>query len=789
MNLIDVKNLLFKYKMYSGEKEEVIEHTAIDNISLSIKKGDFVGILGHNGSGKSTLAKQLAALLKPSGGVIYVGGMDTAKEEQILDIRKTAGLVFQNPDNQLIGNIVEEDIAFGPENIGIPAEEIEMRITKALAATGMTAYRATSPGTLSGGQKQKIAISGVLAMEPECIIFDEPTAMIDPESRKELLEAIYDLKRLKNITVIYITHFLQEVSQADYLYVMSHGKITLEGTPETLFKMPEKLAENNLELPFEVALIDDLRKKSVDVPEEIYTKQQLLEFLKYHFQKDKANNIVLSEYKSERKTISESSKSNVKSQAKENSRYGNFTEKQSDSHSISVYDRNEKLADNSLGDLNLADETEVSKKSHELDKTEVSKKSHELDEAEVSRKSHELDEAEVSRKSYDLDEAEVSKKSHELKETSDIKEDASKNIVEPEETESTKGITLKNISYQYKKQDSGEEKYAIKDISLAIEPGEFVAIIGRTGSGKSTLIQHFNGIFQPKSGDYFFNGENIWEKKYDLKRLRQKVALCFQYPEYQLFEENVLKDIAFGPKNLGFDKKKCEEKARHAMQLAGLSNELEKVSPFSLSGGQKRRVALAGILAMEPEYLILDEPVAGMDAPGKKILFDLLHHLNKERGITIVLVSHNMDDVADHADRVLVMENGQIKMDGKTEEVFARKDELTEMGLGVPQAVEFYLDLKEILEETDIDLDNAFSHDMQYNQKNREVSQKTIELSQENVEINQKETKEKGTEMHEKKIEASNEKAKEYIKTKRTENVGIPLNIDELAAYIAGGSL
>ena len=752
-NATTLKQEIFSKLRLQKKKELLRDVEALKDYTLHIENGEHVGVIGHNGSGKSTLAKQLAALLKPSSGVIYVGGMDTAKEEQILDIRKTAGLVFQNPDNQLIGNIVEEDVAFGPENMGIPAEEIEMRITKALASTGMTAYREASPGALSGGQKQKIAISGVLAMEPECIIFDEPTAMIDPESRKELLEAIYDLKRLKNITVIYITHFLQEVSQADYLYVMSHGKITLKGTPETLFKIPEKLVENNLELPFEVALIDDLRKKSVDVPEEIYTKQQLLEFLKYHFQKDKSDNIVLSEYKSERKTISESSKSNVKSQAKENSRYGNCLEKQSDSYSISVDDRNEKLADNSLGDLNLADETEVSKKSHELD------------------------------------EAEVSKKSHELKETSDIKENASKNIDEPKKTESTKGITLKNISYQYKKQDSGEEKYAIKDISLAIEPGEFVAIIGRTGSGKSTLIQHFNGLFQPKSGDYFFNGENIWEKKYDLKKLRQKVALCFQYPEYQLFEENVLKDIAFGPKNLGFDKKECEEKARHAMQLAGLSNELEKVSPFSLSGGQKRRVALAGILAMEPEYLILDEPVAGMDAPGKKILFDLLHHLNKERGITIVLVSHNMDDVADHADRVLVMENGQLKMDGKTEEVFVRKDELTEMGLGVPQAVEFYLDLKEILEETDIDLENAFSHDMQYNQKNREVSQKTIELSQENVEINQKETKEKGTEMHEKKIEASNEKAKEYIKTKRTKNVGIPLNIDELAAYIAGGSL
>lgn len=588
MNLIDVKNLLFKYKMYSGEKEEVIEYTAIDDISLSIKKGDFVGVLGHNGSGKSTLAKQLAALLKPSGGVIYVGGMDTSKEEQILDIRKTAGMVFQNPDNQLIGNIVEEDVAFGPENMGIPSKEIEERITKALASTGMTAYREVAPGALSGGQKQKIAISGVLAMEPECIIFDEPTAMIDPESRKELLEAIYELNKLKNITVIYITHFLQEVSQADYLYVMSHGKITLEGSPETLFKMPEKLVENNLELPFEIALIDTLRKKGVQVPGEIYTKQQLLEFLERDFRK------------------------------------------------------------------NISDIKEMSKK-----------------------------------------------------------------IYEPKEKESIKGITLKNISYQYKKQGSGTEKYAIKDISLSIEPGEFVAIVGRTGSGKSTLIQHLNGLLQPESGQYFFNGENIWEKKYDLKKLRQKVALCFQYPEYQLFEENVLKDITFGPRNLGFDKKESEEKARHAMQIVGLSKEFEKVSPFSLSGGQKRRVALAGILAMEPEYLILDEPVAGMDAPGKKILFDLLHHLNKERGITIVLVSHNMDDVANYADRVLVMEDGQLKIDGKTEKVFARKDELTEMGLGVPQAVEFYLDLK----------------------------------------------------------------------AKRMKNVGIPLKVEELAEYIAGGSL
>lgn len=575
MNLIDVKNLLFNYKIYSGEKEEVIEHTAIDHVSLSIKKGDFVGILGHNGSGKSTLAKQLAALLKPSGGIIYVNGMDTAKDELLLPIRKTAGMVFQNPDNQLIGNIVEEDIAFGPENMGIPREEIEERITRALEATGMSAYREHSPNALSGGQKQKIAISGVLSMEPECIIFDEPTAMIDPEGRKEVLKAIYDLNRLKHITIIYITHFLDEVSKADYLYVMKQGAITLEGSPETLFKMPDQLTENNLELPFEISFIAELRKKGLNIPKEIYTKKQLLEFFKCRQQEE----------------------------------------------------------------------------------------------------------------SFLFNEKKV--------------ENQQKKCIA--ETEKEKGIVLKNISYQYKKRSAEEAKDALQDVSLSIKPGEFVAIVGKTGSGKSTLIQHLNGLLQPQSGQYFFEGQDIWSKKYDLKKLRQKVALCFQYPEYQLFEETILKDIAFGPKNLGFDKKKCEEKARYAMKLVGLPAELEKVSPFSLSGGQKRRVALAGILAMEPEYLILDEPVAGMDAPGKRMLFQLLHHLNKDKGITIVLVSHNMDDVAAHADRVLIMEDGTLKMDGTTREIFARKDDLTTTGLGIPQTVEFYLELRKMQIQESID--------------------------------------------------------------------------------------
>ena len=279
MNLIDVKNLLFKYKMYSGEKEEVIEHTAIDNISLSIKKGDFVGILGHNGSGKSTLAKQLAALLKPSGGIIYVGGMDTAKEEQILDIRKTAGLVFQNPDNQLIGNIVEEDVAFGPENMGIPTDDIWKRVNDSLEKVGMTAYRYQSPNKLSGGQKQRVAIAGVMAMRPRCIILDEPTAMLDPNGRKEVLEAVRELNRKEKVTVILITHYMEEVIHADRVYVMDSGNVVMQGNPKEIFSQVDTLKKYGLDVPQVTLLAYELKKSGVDVPDGILTTEELVSAL------------------------------------------------------------------------------------------------------------------------------------------------------------------------------------------------------------------------------------------------------------------------------------------------------------------------------------------------------------------------------------------------------------------------------------------------------------------------------------------------------------------------------
>lgn len=279
MKIIETLNLIFKYKTYTEDQEIPEEKTVLDDVSISIKKGDFVGILGHNGSGKSTLARQLTALLQPTDGAVFIKNMDSSLPENIIPIRKTAGMVFQNPDNQIIGNLVEEDVAFGPENLGVPTEQIWGRIAEALEATGMTAYREQSPGSLSGGQKQKVAIAGILAMEPECIVFDEPTAMLDPRGRKEVLDAIWHLNKDKGITVIYITHHVEEVENADYIYVMNKGQVAMEGRPEELWPQTETLKSLGISLPFDKELLLLLRQGGMEIPARIQTGEALAEYL------------------------------------------------------------------------------------------------------------------------------------------------------------------------------------------------------------------------------------------------------------------------------------------------------------------------------------------------------------------------------------------------------------------------------------------------------------------------------------------------------------------------------
>ena len=279
MGIVKTARLVYEY--IRRDEEEKIEEVkrAIDGVDLDIKKGSFVAVLGHNGSGKSTFAKHINGLLLPTDGTVWVGEMDTKDEEHIWDVRKTAGMVFQNPDNQIIGTVVEEDVGFGPENLGVPTEEIWQRVEDSLKAVGMIEYRHHSPNKLSGGQKQRVAIAGVMAMRPKCIILDEPTAMLDPNGRKEVLEAVSDLNRREGVTVILITHYMEEVVHADKVYVMDNGEVVMQGTPREIFSQVETLKEYRLDVPQVTLLAHELHKAGVDVSEGILTTEELVNAL------------------------------------------------------------------------------------------------------------------------------------------------------------------------------------------------------------------------------------------------------------------------------------------------------------------------------------------------------------------------------------------------------------------------------------------------------------------------------------------------------------------------------
>ena len=281
MAIIKTNKLAFEYIRRDDEGNVEGITRAVDDVSLEIKQGDFVAILGHNGSGKSTLAKHMNAILYPTEGTIWVDGKDTTEDEQLWEIRKTAGMVFQNPDNQIIGQIVEEDVGFGPENMGVPTKEIWERVEESLKAVGMYEYRKVSPNKLSGGQKQRVSIAGVIAMHPKCIVLDEPTAMLDPVGRKEVIRAIRALNDVEGITVILITHYMEEVIHADKVFVMDDGHIEMQGTPKEIFSQVERLKELRLDVPQVTLLAHELEKSGVPLPKGILTTQEFVEALNY----------------------------------------------------------------------------------------------------------------------------------------------------------------------------------------------------------------------------------------------------------------------------------------------------------------------------------------------------------------------------------------------------------------------------------------------------------------------------------------------------------------------------
>ena len=279
MGLIKTSKLIFDY--IGRDDEEIIEvvNRAIDDVSIEIKEGQFVAVLGHNGSGKSTFAKQLDAILLPTDGTVWIQGLDTSKEENLWEVRKKTGMVFQNPDNQIIGNVVEEDVGFGPENMGIPTDEIWKRVDESLEAVGMTAYRMKSPNKLSGGQKQRVAIAGVMAMRPQCIVLDEPTAMLDPNGRREVVKTVHELNRQEGITVVLITHYMEEVINADRVIVMDDGRVVMDGTPREIFSRVEELKSYRLDVPQVTELAYELQKNGVELPDGILTLNELMKYL------------------------------------------------------------------------------------------------------------------------------------------------------------------------------------------------------------------------------------------------------------------------------------------------------------------------------------------------------------------------------------------------------------------------------------------------------------------------------------------------------------------------------
>ena len=286
MEMIQAEELVYEYEKRDDEGNVVGMHRAVDGVDIDVRPGQFVAILGHNGSGKSTLAKHMNAILVPTGGTMWVNGRDTKDPNELMNVRQSAGMVFQNPDNQIIGTVVEEDVGFGPENLGVPTDEIWKRVEDSLRSVGMLEYRKNSPNKLSGGQKQRVAIAGVIAMEPQCIVLDEPTAMLDPNGRKEVLRTVHELRKRKNVTVILITHYMEEVVDADWVYVMDSGHVVMRGTPRQIFSQVDELKKYHLDVPQVTMLAEELRKRGMDIPKGILHREELVQYIMKAQKKD-----------------------------------------------------------------------------------------------------------------------------------------------------------------------------------------------------------------------------------------------------------------------------------------------------------------------------------------------------------------------------------------------------------------------------------------------------------------------------------------------------------------------
>lgn len=532
---------------------------ALDGINLSVDDGAFIAVLGPNGSGKSTLGRCLNGLIRPDRGRVVVDGLDTADVSAGWEIHRRVGMVFQNPDNQIVSTTVERELAFGLENLGLSSADIRGRVEWALDRFHLSQMRTHPPHRLSGGQKQRLAIAAVTAMRPRYLVCDEPTALLDPQGRAEILALIARLRRDFRMAVVYITQYPEEAVEADRLVVMAEGRVVDEGPPARIFCQTERLSRYRLKPPLAVRIADGLRARRLDIPPDVMRPDHLYAALRRWRPSDV------------------------------------------------------RIPASPPGPA-------------------------------VLRKP---------------------------------------------------AVEFQGVHYTYQP-DTVLASTALRGIDFRVYEGERVALIGPNGSGKSTLVQHVNGLLSPTAGRVAVDGMDLSARSVDLKAIRQRIGVIFQFPETQLFEETVFDDVAFGPRNTGAPEQDIRDRVAWALRQMRLDVETYAARlPFSLSGGEQRRVAIAGILAMRPRMLALDEPTAGLDPQGVELIEAMLDAFHAAGG-TVMLISHDMDLVGRMADRVVVLDQGRVVADGPPAAILTDTALLASRGLRRPALVELLAGIREM---------------------------------------------------------------------------------------------
>ncbi len=647
--MIDVDRVTYSY---DGETP------VLRGLSLTVHEGEFLCVLGGNGSGKSTLAKHLNALLVPDEGRVRVFGLDSADPEYVYDIRSRVGMVFQNPDDQIVATLVENDVAFGPENLGMKPAEIREHVGAALKAVGLAGFERRETHALSGGQKQRVACAGVLAMEPRVLVLDEASSMLDPAGRAALMRICRALHE-RGMGIVMITHYMEEAAEADRVVVVDHGLVTMEGTPDEVLSRPEELEHLNLETPPACRLGMALVERGIPLAPRVREADML-------------NEIVGA----------------WRERSGEQATPGELAGAAQAAGLMDVNGHTPQAPRANSGDQSVGTSAASGAAAESVTVAAEGDAAPTCSQGALA--AFPVTASETTRKNPNDDAPAESDPAG--SDSADGPAPVPEPVIEFSHVSFAYGISPREHARALRRARRrgtapayDEGAWALRDVSFAVRRGEFLGLAGHTGSGKSTLVQHMNGLVHPLEGCVRAFGRDLSETR-AATDVKQRIGVVFQYPERQLFAATVHEDVAFGPRNLGLSEEEVDRRVAAALERVGLDPaQVGEKSPFELSGGQQRRVAFAGVLAMGPEVLVLDEPAAGLDPASRREFLDFVARLHDE-GLTVVMVSHSMDDLARYCDRVAIFNRGRLFAEGAPGEVFLRAEELAQIGLGVPAA-------------------------------------------------------------------------------------------------------